>query len=309
MPSVSRSGDLAFSRSVDTPQVWSLPLEDLAAKPVREAAPAQGFAISKDGTKLVFGRMLGPIRGELVMRERSTGAETVLASHELLSEGNGSLWPQISPDALQVVYRAYAATFGTYIVSIEGGAPGLLAPTTRLNLASDWFPDGRQIIGECRPLSDGICATDPANGATHAILKDNQGGYLLYPSFSWDGKWVTFMLRRAGRTTICTTTVHSDGTLAGEASWVRISPENEKAARPHFSPDGSSIFFALVRKTTMEVVRQKLDSVTKKPMGEPAKIASAPFSGPGQFIISVSRDRLFFNTDEIRSNVWTTRLN
>jgi Tol biopolymer transport system component len=308
MPTLSRTGELAFSRSDDTPQVWSVPLDDLAQKPFKEAAPAQGFAISKDGSKLVFGRMLGPIRGELVMRDRSTGAESVLASHELVAEGAGSLWPQISPGGTQIVYRAYDTTFATYAISTEGGAPHVLVPTTKLHLGSDWSPDGRRIIGECSPLVEGICATDPSSGATNPLLKDAKGGYLLYPTFSWDGKWVTFMLRRDRGTIVCATPVRADGTLAGETEWVRISPEAEQATRPHFSPDGNSIFYAIARKTAMEVVSQKLDSLTKKPLGQPAKIASAPFSGPGQFIISVSRDRLFFNTDEIRSNIWMARL-
>jgi len=243
-----------------------------------------------------------------VMRDRSTGAEFMLASHELVAEGAGSLWPQFSPDGSRIVYRAYTDTFASYTVSTEGGAPHLLVPTSKLHLASDWSRDGNQIIGECTPLTDGICAADPATGATHALLKDAKGDLLLYPSFSWDQKWVTFMLRRAGRTTIVAAPAHADGSLAEEASWVRISPENDEATRPHFSPDGASIFYAFVRKTIMEVVRQRLDPVTKNPIGPPAKIASAPFSGPGQFIITVSRDRLFFNTDEIRSNIWMTRL-
>ena len=184
----------------------------------------------------------------------------------------------------------------------------MLVPTTKLHLVSDWSPDGKRVIGECSPMVDGICATDPSSGATNALLKDAKGGYLLYPTFSWDGKWVTFMLRRASGTVVCVTPVRADGTLAGETEWVRISPETEQATRPHFSPDGTSIFYAIARKTVMEVVSQKLDSLTKKPLGQPTKIASAPFSRPGQFIISVSRDRLFFNIDEIRSNIWMTRL-
>jgi serine/threonine protein kinase len=308
MPSVSRSGDLAFSRSEDSPAVWSLPLEDLLQKPVREAAPAQGYVVSRDCARLIFGRMLGPIRGELVARDRASGAESVLAVHELLSEGAGSLWPQISPEGSQIVYRAYADTFGTYAVSTDGGAPRLWIPLSKLGLATDWSADGKTIIGECTPRTEGICAADPASGETRVLLKDAKGGLLLYPSFSWDGKWITFMLRRAGKTVICATPVGSGDTPRPEADWVRISPENDQATRPRFSPDGAGIFYALVRKTTMEIVRQKLDPASKRPMGEPAKIASAPFSGPGQFIIGVTRDRLFFNTDEIRSNIWMTRL-
>ena len=307
MPAISPLGELVFTRSDEIPAVWSKPLADPTQEPAREAAPAQGFATSPDGKKLVFGRMQGAVRGEMVMHDRQTGAETVLATHNLLSEGAGSLWPQISPDGARVVYRAYTDVFGAYIVSAEGGAPRLLAPIKSLNLATDWSPDGKRILGECG-THNGICQVDPASGAVTMLLKDSGGGLLLYPSYSWDGKWVTFMRRRSGSTVICAAPVHNDGTLAGESDWVRISPENDQATRPRFAPDGASLFYAVVRKPTMELMKQKLDPATKHPMGDPVKVAKAPFSGPGQFLITVTRDRLFYNTDEIRSNIWMTKL-
>ena len=58
----------------------------------------------------------------------------------------------------------------------------------------------------------------------------------------------------------------------------------------------------------MELVKRKLDPASKRPVGEPVKVVSLPFSGAGEFMISVTRDRLFFHTDEIRSNIWMTRL-
>ena len=54
------------------------------------------------------------------------------------------------------------------------------------------------------------------------------------------------------------------------------------------------------------MIRQKLNPISKKPAGEPMSLASVRFSGPGVSLIAVSRDRIFFNTSEVHSNVWRT---
>ena len=128
-------------------------------------------------------------------------------------------------------------------------------------------------------------------------------GELLYPSWSWDGGWVAFMKRRAGRTSISATPVR-EGRLGGEESWIDIALSGE---RPRFSPDGASIFY----EHANELLRQKLEPATKRPLGEPVSLAQIPsvFSRAAPInLVCVSRDRVFFNTYEVRSNVWMTRL-
>jgi Tol biopolymer transport system component len=315
-PVVSPSGELIFTRAEETPAVWSLPLDSSREQPSREAAPARNFGTSRDGTKLVYGRMLGARRGQLVMRDRMTGVETVLATHEVFGGGAGSFWPQVSPDGTLIIYRALVTNRpGQYLVSAEGGEPRPVAPGSAFNLAGDWFPDGRRVIGECAPTElglpgamFGICDLDPATGMVRRLLKAPQGVELLSPSLSWDGKWVSFMLRRSGRTVICATPVRPDGTVAGEADWLQISPENGDASRPRFSPDGSNIYYELKRRGTLILVKQKLDPATKRTLEQPLQLAQVEISGNVQNIVTVTRDRVFFNTDEIRSNIWVTRL-
>ena len=309
---VSPTGELVFTRAESSSAVWSFPLSGGGERPLKETAPATYFATSADGTKLVYGRMLGNVHGELVLRERTTGTETVLAANEVALSGAGSFWPQVSPDGKRVVYRAITSlpggklVSGGYLVSTEGGASRLLV-SQDFTLASDWSPDGTRVIGECSPFSKGICELNPATGKVHGLLKDPHGE-LLYPSFSWDGKWVAFMRRRAGRTEIDATPVRDDGSLAGEAEWIRISLEDVNASRPRFAPDGSSLYYLIVRGSSVALIRQKLDPASKKPSGDLVQLTSIPFSGPGVSLISVTRDRVFYNTSEVRSNVWMTNI-
>jgi Tol biopolymer transport system component len=314
-PVVSPSGELIFTRAEETPAVWSLPMGGSNGQPSREAAPARNFGTSRDGTKLVYGRMLGARRGQLVMRDRMTRAETVLATHDVFGGGAGSFWPQVSPDGTLIIYRALTRPAGQYLVSAEGGEPRLAVSGSKFNLAGDWFPDGRRVIGECAPTElglqgamFGICDLDSATGMVRRLLKAPQGVELLSPSLSWDGKWVSFMLRRSGRTVICATPVRPDDTVASEAEWLQISPENGDASRPRFSPDGSTIYYELKRGGILILVKQKLDPATKRPLEKPLQLAQVEISGNVQNIVAVTRDRVFFNTDEIRSNIWMTRL-
>jgi len=65
-PVVSPSGELIFTRTDVRPSVWSLPIVPSGEPLRREAAPARMFGASRDGSKVVFGRMLGAVRGEVV---------------------------------------------------------------------------------------------------------------------------------------------------------------------------------------------------------------------------------------------------
>ena len=301
-------------RTDQTPSVWSLPLRGDGQAPVKEASPARLFGTSPDGRKLVFGRMLGTEQGQLILRDRERGIESVLASHHVGLEGSGSFWPQVSPDGQRVVYRVNLETTVQYVVSTSGGTPRRLAASSSFFLASDWSPDGGRVIGECLLIERGICELLPDRDTTRPLLTDAGGGQLLYPSFAWDGAWVTFMHRRDGRTRVVATPVGADGTLAGRELWVSISPDDADGGRPRFSPDGAALFYLLATGNVVTLVRQQLDAASKRPIGTPVKLMSVQnipqsvFNIGVQNVITVTRERLFYNTAEVRGNVWMTRI-
>jgi len=135
----------------------------------------------------------------------------------------GNFWAAISPDGQQVIYRILGPPrAGTYIVSTAGGTPRFVQAMDTFNLASDWS-EGRQVLLECQPTTEGLCTLDMVNGDVKNVLKDPQGE-LLDPSRSWDGKWLTFMRRRAGQTAIWATPLHDNSGFATEANWVEVTP-------------------------------------------------------------------------------------
>ena len=254
-------------------------------------------------------------KGELVSRDNK-GGETVLATHDGIF-AVGAIWLQVSPDASQVIYRLLGPQVsGHYLIPMSGGTPKFLQSIQQFNLASDWFPDGKRVLGECTPTTAGICALDLGAGTVTRFLQDQQGE-LLSPSWSWDGKWLTFMRRRRDTgTRIVVTPVHQNGSFGGEREWIEISPPATSTTRPRFAPDGNSIFYLSSEKGVLTLVQQKLDPANKHPRGTPARLtavqmfpATVAYSiGASPSVLGISRTRAFFNAMEVRSNVWTTSI-
>ena len=317
-PGVAANGAVAFMRAEMTPTVWSVPLEQPAgsrAAPRREVAPANLFAVSKDGRMMTFGRVLGPDRGELRARRIDGGDETVLASHPVANWGVGSFWGTISQDGRRVFYRVNRTTRNVfYVVPTTGGTARELSIFDGFNLGSDWDQGDSRVLGECQPTTKGVCAVDPVSGRVTTIVTDPQGAELLYPSMSWDGRWMTFMRRLSGATAVYVAPEGADGIPRRFGEWVPISPRGLTGARPRFAPDGNSLFYLLTDRGTVSLVRQPLDSATKHPIGEPTRITAVQVFpttlsysfGASASIIEVTRDRVYFNTIDLRSNAWLT---
>jgi Tol biopolymer transport system component len=314
-PVVSSTGDVVFVRTEQTPSVWSVPLLGDAASPQLEAAPARMFGTSRDGVLLAFGRMLGLERGQLVLRDRQRGTETILATHEVALGGGGSFWPQISPDKGRIAYRVSTGPGSVmFVISSDGAASKRLGPAEQFALASDWLPDGTQLLGECQADRRGVCHFDPERNTARVVATTASGGELLYPSYSWDGRWMAFMLRRDGRTSIAVAPVGRDGTPSGEDRWTIVSDQAGDASRPRFSPDARDLYFLMNQGNVVRLLRQRIDPSTMRPTGPPAVLAlvenvpQSVFNLQLQNVVTVTRDRVFFNTSELRSNVWATTL-
>jgi hypothetical protein len=74
------------------------------------------------------------------------------------------------------------------------------------------------------------------------------------------------------------------------------------------------VYYESTRGSVVTLVRQQLDLVTRRPVKQPVRLAtvqtvpSGLFLAPTVNVLSVTRDRVFFNNIDARSNIWMTTL-
>jgi serine/threonine protein kinase/Tol biopolymer transport system component len=321
-PSATANGDVIFTEAERIAEISSI--DAAAAEPGPASTPATPvsivaaighFAVSRDGNTLVFGRLLTKNSGELVIRNLAAGDEKVFAAHELLSVAVGSIWPQVSPDGKQIVYRVVGAQGGHYLLHVQTGEVQRIATLSDFQLGSDWSVDNKRVLGECAPPRLGICELDIASRIIKPLLT-HATDQLLYPSWSWDGRSIVFMHRPPGApTSIAIAPVRRDGTLGGQSDWVEISIPGTDNSRPRFSPDGATVYYILERGGERTLVAQRLAKTTHKPIGQPVTLVHRPvavtavMSHAGPYpLVEVTPRRLFYSTVSFRGNLWMTRL-
>lgn len=239
------SGDLILTDYTKRMNIRSLDAKTGSAP--TDPLPAAGhFSVSHDGRLLAFTRLTSGTTGELVLKNLQTGEQKVYAEHDQLGASFGSLWPIVSPDGKQVIYRVVGQNGGHFLLNTEGGPPRRVATMAQFQLGSDWSPDGTRVLGECPSSQGGICQLDPATGAVQPLFR-HPSDAVLYPSWSWDGSAMTFMRRPPGGLTSIWIAPVAGGVVAPKESWFAISPPETDNSRPRFSPDGSTVYFMLTR--------------------------------------------------------------
>ena len=111
--------------------------------------------------------------------------------------------------------------------------------------------------------------------------------------------------------------VRDDGSLVPQPEWVRVSPPRSGPPRgPRFTQDGKSIFYIRNEGGVQHLVRQRVDLASGRPLAAPLDVAPvqiyaawfADSLGSPPSTVQVSTTRVFFNSVELRGNVWATRL-
>src|SRR5207249_448745 len=182
-PAVAANGNVLVSQFEDTNYIWSLRQSADTFVPQQLVKAIGHFAVSHDGTTLVYGRLVSAESGELVVRNLRSGQERVFAAHELLNFSYGSIWPQISPDTKQIVYRVVGGQGGHYLLRTDTGEVKRVAGLEDFQLGSDWSPDSKTVLGECPTPGFGICELEPASGVVRKLVV-HPTDQLLYPSWS-----------------------------------------------------------------------------------------------------------------------------
>ncbi len=109
-----------------------------------------------------------------------------------------------------------------------------------------------------------------------------------------------------------------NGVAGKEAEWIAVTDGRYSDDKPQFSPDGNTVYFTSTRDGYLCIWAQKLDPVTKRPVGEPlgyehfhnsAGRDGATFWGRDVFPdLSVARDKMLMELPEFRTEIWMTQI-
>ena len=318
-PSASGNGRLVFASAVHGANLWALPIDtdrgQVKGDPqslthvdgIRDDSPS----VSRDGTKVAFfaGR-------SVAVKNLATEQETQLAPAPFIQLGTP---PIITPDGATVAY--YFWRFGKteadiYLVPAAGGSPRRACENC--GTPKGFSSDGTRLLmqnGSFRPGLDRIALLDVATGKFAIVLSDAQHS-LWNAYYSWDDKWVAFLMQIGGERFRIYITPVKDYVPAGPDRWIQVTDGQYHDDHEQFSPDGSTMYFTSDRDGYTCIWAVRLDPASKRPLGAPFPVQHfhhthkiyPGISAPNDMEVSVARDKIVTNLDEFRSDIWMIQL-
>jgi Tol biopolymer transport system component len=264
----------------------------------------------------------------VVLRNLSTGAEHLLYDKDL--QPYSDVGTSISPDGSTVLFQRdckealfrdipYKSLPCGFMVSAAGGeAERLCLRCTPRGFSSDGSVVLLQKYDPADPNSDRIAALDLRTKTEHEFLSLPHSA-LYHPFFSWDDHWVVFKKVTSwnlpGPPAQILIAPVRHGSAGAEAEWIPVTDGSHSDDKPQFSADGNTVYFTSTRDGYLCIWAQKLDPVTKHPLGSP--IAYEHFhnsAGHDASIdqaasdLSVARDKILINLPEIHPAIWMTQM-
>jgi sugar lactone lactonase YvrE len=138
------------------------------------------------------------------------------------------------------------------------------------------------------------------------VVTSHPGYNLWQPRFSPDERWIIF--NAVGATGAGVSTIYVVPAAGGE--WTRITEGKFWDDKPHWSPDGRTVYFASSRTGFFNVWGIHFDSIVGKPIGEPFRVTA--FESPSQMVwpngllmdLSLSAARLVLPIMEVSGSIW-----
>jgi len=314
---------LVFDVRSTRTRLWSYPFDAAAGKVTGAGGPVLASGAneidgdaSPDGALVTYHVARGD-RREMWLRSAADGSGRALVGDEDWMRTT----PRWSPDGRWLAYtrtpRAANATPPGQVVLLaaSGGEEHVLDLSDRSQVVpTDWAADGRSILAACRERGArhfGTClialGPDGGGGATGAaslrVLASDTSRSLLCQSFSPNQKWISFVAMDG--TDADVTTIYVAPVAGGP--WTAITRGDMYDNKPHWSPDGRTLYFMSNRDGAFNVWGQHINPATGAPAGDPFRVtafSAAQLRLMPNMEIAVRAKRLFLTMTETSSGIW-----
>jgi eukaryotic-like serine/threonine-protein kinase len=331
--SASADGKVAYRIRDSTEAIYQMPTNERGQKlgpisqlPLPLAGTHLSPSVSRDGKWMAYDSYKPGRPDSILLRDLSTGTDHLL-DDKGRSPGRG-YFASISPDGSRVIFERDCKEARwphdpespipcSFIVGSKDGEPKQVCERcTPRGFSSDGSVVLLQKYGQTDADKFRIAALDLHTGKERDFLRF-PGMALVHAFFSWDDRWVAFRklsLDLMPPAQILIAPVRN-GTAAGEAGWIAVTDGKHGDDKPQFSADGNTVYCTSTRDGYLCIWAQRLDPVTKHPLGSPFAYEHFHNSeGRAAAVhqdladLSVARDKIFINLPQVHSEIWMTQL-
>ena len=335
--SVAQDGSLMYPIVSRTNSIYEIPTSSRGEKsgPTLQLPLPEGDfrspSVSRDGRWMAYDSSVPGKSNLILLRDLATGADRVLDEMGRRPGSGGGT--SISPDGSKVIFERDCKTgkwpWGEplpcgFMVPAAGGEPEQVC---EFCTARGYSSNGSIVLIQ-KYNSDGAIKPPPRIAAldltsrTEKEFLESPNKAVLHAFFSWDDRWVAFKaVPLEGWTSQIMIAPVRNGVAGKEAEWTAVTDGRYSDDKPQFSPDGNTVYFTSTRDGYLCIWAQKLDPVTKRPVGEalayehfhnsPGRDAASfwgGWGGGGFPDLSVARDKMFMELPQFRAEIWMTQM-
>jgi serine/threonine protein kinase/Tol biopolymer transport system component len=287
--------------------IWSLPLDTnraLVKGPLQRITDEESVedspAISEDGRKLLY-------RSDRDGSYNAWARDLVSGKETRVNSTPGAEYPQVSRDGRRVVYRRGPFGLRNRVYMVTEGDPVLVC--NDCFVPTNVTRDGEMLIDEdVSPSRLRVVMTARKEGVT--ILKGGCAGRL-----SPDERWIAFhTIPRVDARQVYVAPFRGPVPIE-QKEWIPVTDGREMERYGAWSPDGNTLYFLSERDGFRCIRAQRLDPVSKHPVGPPLDIyhfhqarLSLTSADPVYIGFQVAVDKAVFALLETTGNIWMTDL-